>query len=686
LPFPQKFAELISKNQVFTIGSIKIVILAGQRDFGRCPIATRLPMALWPIAGKSVLEHLLDHLANQGVNDIVICSNGDSQLLKESVHINNKVNVTFLYEQLPAGTAGCIRDAASNKADSLLFVIPANIINPPKIDYLINAHKKSQADLTVVFNPANRNGQSLGEPAEIYICQASVLAHIPKEGYFDIKEELIPELLLADKTIHAEVLPNHAGNFRDRPGYLYALANYLENNPGLNTNLKTYSQSDAQNVWIAASATVDQGARIYGPTIVLDGAHISDGTIIFGPTTIGRDVHINKNTIVTNSAIWDFARIGPNCRINKSVVGYHANIPGNTMLEEKSIQFKPNGAIRSLLNSVSEVIENGAGKLHKKQKAKLAKINKKLPNWTSSYKTRIAHWIAACLVVVTFLWSYWPSLKELWNVWQRNDEYSCGLLVPFLAIYILWSRRHDIAECTIKPSFWGIFVFIAAQAIRLFGLFFMYGSAERLSIALSAAAVVLLLFGWKLLRKVSTILLFLCLMLPWPNRIQAAVALPLQRWATTSAVFCLEILGYQIIREGNVIHIGNTTVAVAEACNGLRMVTAFFVISGLVVLLVNKSWWEKLIVLASSLPIALLCNTVRLTATAIAFTMLTGEYWEKIFHDYGGYAMMPLALAVVMLELWLLTKLTTPPVRTDAIIIERQDKRRTAYNAIEHTG
>ena len=182
----------------------------------------------------------------------------------------------------------------------------------------------------------------------------------------------------------------------------------------------------------------------------------------------------------------------------------------------------------------------------------------------------------------------------------------------------------------------------------------------------------LLLFGWQFLKKVSTVLLFLCLMLPWPKRVQAAVAFPLQHWATSSAVFCLEIIGYEVIREGNVIHIGQASVAVAEACNGLRMITAFFVISGLVVLLVKRAWWEKLIVLASGLPIALLCNTVRLAITAIAFTLLSGEHWEKIFHDFGGYAMMPLALAAVVGELWLLAKLTTLPTREEAVIITRQ--------------
>jgi exosortase/archaeosortase family protein len=102
------------------------------------------------------------------------------------------------------------------------------------------------------------------------------------------------------------------------------------------------------------------------------------------------------------------------------------------------------------------------------------------------------------------------------------------------------------------------------------------------------------------------------------------------------------------------------------------MITAFFIISGLVVLLVKRAWWEKLVVLISSLPIALLCNTIRLTITAIFFTILKGEYWERLFHDFGGYAMMPLALAAIVAELWLLTKLTTLPEKEETIIITRQ--------------
>ncbi len=626
------------------------------------------------------MEHLLRHLSSQGIKQVVICSNGDSSLLQQSIHFTDCIDLEFLDEPLAAGTAGCIRDAVSGETDllascktELLLILPASIVSPPKIDTLISAHRDGQSDLTVMFNPSYGNGKSLGEPADIYICETSILKYIPKEGYFDIKEGLIPEILQAGKTVHAAILPHHAGNFRDWQGYLYAITNYLESTSKPNVDLKICKRTDSQILWMAANTKVDSSARIYGRVAIKDSTHISNGAVIFGPTILGRNVTIGENSFVANSVLWDGAQVGANCKVQQCVIGYSATLQANTIVEEKSIPFKPQGMLKSLIKTASEAATNRVSKLKQAVQPQLGKINAKLPNWAQLHKANTLLWLMASFVIIAFLWSYWPNISKLINIWLRNDEYSSGLLVPFLTVYILWSRRHKIAGVHIKPSMWGLLVFLAAQGIRLYyGLYLGFGSAERFSIALSIAALVLLLFGWQLFRKVSTILLFLFLMLPWPNRVQATVALPLQRLATSSAVFCLEMMGYEIVQEGNIIHIGQTTVAVAEACNGLRMVTAFFVISGLVILLVKRAWWEKLIVLASSLPIAFLCNTVRLTITAVAFTALSGEHWEKIFHNFGGYAMMPLALAAVVTELWVLTKLTTLPTKKEAIIIKRQ--------------
>ena len=653
---------------------IKTIILAGSCDFGRCSVGERLLTTLWPVAGKPVLEHLLTSLACQGIKQAVICSNSDGSLLMQSIKADRYLELVFLDEPLPVGTAGCIRDAAVDEKDVIFLVFSANIISPPKIDVLINTHYNGKSDLTMMFNPGHGNGKPLGEPAEIYVCESSVLEHIPKEGYCDIKEGLIPEMLLAGKAIHAAILPKPVGNFGDPQGYLRAIADYLANEPKLHTDLKLRKQSDSQTIWMADSVNIDSSVRIYGPVAILDGAYISEGTVIFGPTIVGRNVYISKDSIVANSVLWDDAQIGPNCQIQRCIVDYHTAVPANTIVEEEFIPFKLSGLLNNMAHSALEVGKNNTSRLQRALQSQLAKFNEKLPTWAQPHKIKVIPWAMAGLVFIAFLWSYWPNLKELWNIWQRSDEYSSGLLVPLLAVYILWSRRHRIAHCPIRPSLWGVLAFLAAQAVRLFGLFFMYGSLERLSIVLTIAALVALLFGWQLFRRVSTMLLFLCLMLPWPNRIQAAVTLPLQRWATSSAVFCLEMIGYEVFPEGNIIHIGSATVAVAEACNGLRMATAFFVISGLVVLLVKRAWWEKLIVLGSSLPIALLCNTTRLTITAMAFTVLSGEHWEKIFHDFGGYAMMPLALGTIVAELWLLTKLTTLPREEQIIVVTRQKR------------
>jgi exosortase len=624
------------------------------------------------VAGKPVLQRLICNLAGQGVKDITVCCDADSDLLRESVDVspNSGLNVRFLDEPLPVGTAGLVREAAKGSDEKLLLVLSAAMINPAKISDLVVEHYGKNSELTVVFNPTEAGDGGLGQPANIYLCEPAVLKFIPEEGYCDIKESLIPELLRLGKRVRCITLPRSVGNFRDRQGYLDAVSNYLEIATDTDIGLERIKHNDTSVVWKGSGVTIEPGARLYGRIVLLNGVSIKSNAVVFGPTILGRNVKVGLGSVVVNSILWDDSQVGDNCEVQRSIIDYNAVVPGNSVVTGKSIVFEPKGKLEPFLSGLSSMAEDGIGILRRRQKPQLEGPNGRLPKWMQRKQRNFLPWLAAGVVLVAFLWSYWPGIMDLWNNWQRSDEYSSGLLVPFLAVYILWSRREKIATVEIKPSLWGLPAFLTAQAVRYFGLFFMYSSAERLSIVLSVASLVLFLFGWNFLKKVTPVVLFLLLMLPLPNSVQGAVALPLQQWSTSSAVFCLEIFGFEVVQEGNVIHIGQASVAVAEACNGLRMITAFFVISGLVVLLVERSWWEKLTVFISSLPVAFFCNTVRLAVTAIAFTALEGEYWEKMFHDFGGYAMMPLALAIVVGEFWFLAKLTTGPKEDKVVLIK----------------
>jgi len=647
--------------------------LVGGRDFGRCPVASRLHRALWPVADKPVLQRLIENISSQGINKFVICCDGDSEQIRRSLTISDSIEMEFLDESLPRGTGGCIFDAARTGTNELLFVFGASMLTPPDIGTMADAHRQSGADMTIMFGPTPGNNGPAGEMAEGYICEPSILEHIPQAGYCDIKEGLIPELVQAGKTIHAAKMSAGVGSFRSWREYLAGAGDFLEKVRTCEIVLPGHERYDSQEVWIGAAAKVDSSARIFGPVIISEGATISKDVVIFGPTIIGRNVVIDKRALVADSVLWEGARVGVDCEVRRCLLGYGTVVGGGKQIEDRLV-FHKKALLADRNPKVSSLVNNGVGRFESLAQPALGRIKELLPNYvqTGQFQKQALRWLGAIVLMLTVIWAYWkPTVADLWAIWLRSDEYSSGMLVPLIAAYIVWLRRKDLASCPIRPSLWGLFALVGAQALRFFGLFFMYGSAERISLVLTIAALVLLLFGWKLFWKVSSVLVFLFLMLPLPNRVQMAATLPLQDWATSSAVYCLEALGYEVAREGNIINLDGTMVAVVEACNGLRMVTAFFVISGLVVLLVQRRWWEKLIILASAVPIGLICNTLRLTVTAMAFTKIDAQNWEKAFHDYGGLAMMPLALGIVVFELWLLSNLVVEPKKGGTRIISR---------------
>jgi exosortase len=626
---------------------IKAVILDSGFDFGRCPLASRLPVALWPVAGQSSIERLLRRLSEYGVREAVICSNSDDITVRQTIGASDyRMDLRFSEFKLPTGTAGSFRDAVCGDRSSLWLILPASMVNVPDIETMIQSHCRSQCELTMVLNPAETKNGYPGQATGIYVCEPAILDFIPAGGYYDIKESLIPELLRAGKNIYAARLHESVGNFRNYTEYLSSVCSDLEKKHEKSSLVSGFDISPSKSVWTGSGVCIPAGVRIYGPVIIMEGARVSEDAVIFGPTIIGRHAIIGANSLVVNSILWDHSCVGSDCRVERCVIGSQAVVPYKSVIHEQAVLPQPKEALRHCAMAVpADRLEN-AEKIKTATCCRRNKFNKPMG-------------LLAVFLLAVFIWSNWFSLKDLWEIWQRSDEYSSGLLVPFLAAYILWVQREQFASCRIRPSLWGLPLFAAAQAIKFFGLFFMYSSMERFSIVVSVAGLLLFLMGWDYFRKTFTVILFLCLMLPLPASIHSSLLLPLQSWSTASAVFCLEVTGYDVIRTGNIIDINGTTVAVIEACNGLRMIMAFFVIGGFIVLLSKRAKWEKILVFISGVPIALLCNTIRLTVTSIAFTYVKGDYWEKVFHDFGGYAMMPFAIGIIVFEFWLLAKMVT---------------------------
>jgi exosortase len=268
--------------------------------------------------------------------------------------------------------------------------------------------------------------------------------------------------------------------------------------------------------------------------------------------------------------------------------------------------------------------------------------------------------VSVFILLAIMVWSYWPVMVRLFNSWQNNDDYSAGQLVPIVALFLAWRERKSLKEDQLAPC-WagGIALLLLAEIARTYGLMSVINpSIERYALVLTIAGLILLMAGWKVFKTVKWILLFLLLMIPIPGRIHNIISGPLQNIATTGAVFLLEAFGTTVSQQGNVIVLNeNTPMAVAEACSGLRMLTAFVIVAAFMAYMVKRPRLKKTILLLSSIPVAVMSNIFRLCVTAVLFMVASSEVAEKFFHDFAGLAMMPAAVLLMFGELWLLDKI-----------------------------
>jgi len=267
------------------------------------------------------------------------------------------------------------------------------------------------------------------------------------------------------------------------------------------------------------------------------------------------------------------------------------------------------------------------------------------------------------LVAVT-VWAFWPTMRDLFKEWQGDADYSAGQLVPLVALFFVWVERKNLRECSLKPCWWGgITLLVLAQAAATYGLLFMFESASRYALVLGVAGLVLMVAGWQVFRRVLWIMLFLFLMVPLPGRVHNVISGPLQGLATSGSVFLLEAFGIRVSQQGNVVTLNGTTpLAVAEACSGLRMLTAFVMVAAFIAYMVKRSRGKKAVLLLSSIPVGVICNIVRIFLTALLMVLVSAAAAEKFFHDFAGLVMMPVAVLLLFGELWVMDKLIIPEV------------------------
>ena len=308
----------------------------------------------------------------------------------------------------------------------------------------------------------------------------------------------------------------------------------------------------------------------------------------------------------------------------------------------------------------------------------------------------------AIAVALAFL--YFTVIVKLANDWWHDENYSHGILIPFVIAFILWQERRSFFDSRNAPSTWLGAIGIGAALCALWA-----GTAgaelfvQRVSLVLMLASIVIYCFGVRLVRVVAVPLVLLVLSIPIPQIIFNRIAFPLQLFASRCAVAAMSFFSIPVLRQGNVIELmplgasEPKKLAVVEACSGIRSLMTLVTLAVIYAYFTrptqgsinfslsssatadpkmardklkfvgNFAFWRALILVIAAVPIAILTNALRVSGTGVLAHYYGTRVADGFFHTFSGWVIYVAAAFLLLGTGWVLDRIARLRKTTDRI-------------------
>ncbi len=279
-------------------------------------------------------------------------------------------------------------------------------------------------------------------------------------------------------------------------------------------------------------------------------------------------------------------------------------------------------------------------------------------------------------VSAAVLFAYAAVLRKLGSDWWTDENYSHGLLIPFVIGFILWTNRERFMKTAAQPSgLWGGTAVLCA----LVGLWAGTAGAElytqRLSLVLMLAGIVVYFWGFRILQLTLVPLGLLVLAIPIPLIAFNKIAFPLQIFASRCAVWSMRLFGISVLRAGNIIELlprGSSEtrkLEVVEACSGIRSLMTLLTLSVVFAYLTHprdpgshvpwwKSYgfWRSTILIVAAIPIAILTNALRVSGTGVLAHYYGTGVADGFFHSFSGWVIYISAALLMFAVGWVMDR------------------------------
>jgi len=335
---------------------LKAVVMAGGEGSRLRPLTSQSPKPLVPVAGTPIVEHILRLLRVHSITDVILTIAYLGADIRQRLGDGSDLgmNIEYVSEESPLGTAGSVKNA-EHLLDDTFLVISGDALTDIDLTWAIAEHRGRRADATIVLysvpNPLEYGvvvtepdgqvqrflekpswGEVFSDQANtgIYVLERKVLDYMRADTPTDWSQDVFPQMLRKSAPLHGIVARDaywcDVGNTQS-----YRQANW----DALDGRVRCHIPGTRHgNVWMGEGVELGPGVRIDGPAFIGDevklkkGAHINDYAVIDKHTTI------DENSKVSNAILWPHSYVGEGCRLRQSVVCGRVTIKDRSFLED----------------------------------------------------------------------------------------------------------------------------------------------------------------------------------------------------------------------------------------------------------------------------------------------------------------------------------------------------------------
>jgi len=265
-------------------------------------------------------------------------------------------------------------------------------------------------------------------------------------------------------------------------------------------------------------------------------------------------------------------------------------------------------------------------------------------------------WVAIIITSALLILTVYDGLKYMVNMWINSEEYSHGILIPFVALFLFYQKKNDLIGLKPGGSWLGLFVVLFGSLIFFVGELSTLFTLVQYAFLITLAGVIFSFLGREGIKQVWAPILILLFMIPLPNFIYNNLSSELQLISSQIGVAVIRLFGISVFLEGNVIDLGNYKLQVVEACSGLRYLFPLMSFAFICAYMFKGKFWMRTIVFLSSMPITVLMNSFRIGVIGVLVEYYGIGAAEGFLHDFEGWIIFIACTGILMIEVWVLNR------------------------------